>query len=729
MKLVTRIHTGKLLGLARVFGAASPRFASRHPTRPAGLARLFTRCLVILSACAVQIATAHQSSLPVAREWATVGGDLGNTRYSPLSKITRSNVTRLSGAWMKLLDSATRTPPVIAGDLLYLSDATSIYAINPADGSTVWVYRPSSAAPARGGVALGEGRVFCGLSDGHIVALDRKTGQLVWTGFIGDAPPESVSPGLHPGAGATAPPSDPQVGSIVNAPVYIDGQVISGLTGNDLGLPIPGKIAALDAKTGKLSWSFSVIPPAGAPGSETWPDDGDALLHGGGGVWTTGAADSELGLVYYGTGNAVPWYGGETRPGDNLYTASVVALDVKSGQLRWHYQLVHHDMWDMDAGTPLVLFQTRMHGKIRRGLAAMRTDGYLFLLDRETGAPLMPIEERPVKQDIRVRTAATQPFPVDAEQFGAPCVDPSTAPSGFRLGCYFDPLYFDAPNTMLPFITARHAPMSFDPQTGYFYVMGTVGPWWTRRVENPYVVLASRAPGTREYGIYAAIDSRTHKIVWQKRSPWGLAVGSGALTTAGGLLFHVQGDGNLLASDARTGEILWQFQMGFLGVPGPAGIAGAVPPASYEFRGEQYIAVPIGKALWTFKLQGALPPHRPPSPPPHEFGFAGIVEQLPENGAGEIAVGALGSFQAGTARERYADEYVFSPVRASLKAGGSVKFTNYGVLEHTIVAVDGSWTTGEIRPTQSVTVTISKPGNYVFFDKQYPFSKGQLLVR
>jgi plastocyanin len=259
--------------------------------------------------------------------------------------------------------------------------------------------------------------------------------------------------------------------------------------------------------------------------------------------------------------------------------------------------------------------------------------------------------------------------------------------------------------------------------------MGTVGPWWTRRVENPYVVLASRAPGTREYGIYAAIDSHTHKIVWQKRSPWGLAVGSGALTTAGGLLFHVQGDGNLLASDARTGEVLWQFQMGFLGVPGPAGIAGAVPAASYEFHGEQYIAVPIGKALWTFKLQGPLPPRRPPSPPPHEFGFAGIVEALSENGAGEIAVGALGSFQAGTARERYVDEYLFAPVRAGFKAGTSVKFTNYGVREHTIVAEDGSWTTGEIHPAQSVTVTIAKPGSYVFFDEQYPFSKGQLLVR
>src|SRR5262249_53896748 len=150
---------------------------------------------------------------------------------------------------------------------------------------------------------------------------------------------------------------------------------------------------------------------SGQPGSETWPADGMALQRGGGGVWTHGAADADLGLVYYGTGNPVPAAGGGVRAGDNLSTASIVALDIKTGRLKWSYQLTHHDVWEMDVSTPLVLYTARVQGRLRKGLAAMRPDGYLFLLDRETGKPLDRIEERPVRQDIRLRTAPTQPFP------------------------------------------------------------------------------------------------------------------------------------------------------------------------------------------------------------------------------------------------------------------------------------------------------------------------------
>jgi glucose dehydrogenase len=608
---------------------------------------------------------------------------------------------------------------------MYINDATTIYALDPGSGDTVWSFRPQGAAPARGGVAVGEGLVFCGLTDSHIVALERKTGRLVWTGFIGNVATHSATVS-RAGFGPGAPEFDLQVGSIANAPVYIEGKVISGLTGGDLG--VPGKIAALDAKTGELAWSFNVIPQDGQAGANSWPADTDRSRNGGGAVWTTGAADPDLGLVFYGTGNAVPTLGGETRAGDNLYTASVLALEVETGHLRWHYQLVHHDLWDMDVSTPIVLYTTRVNGKLRRGLAAMRTDGYIFRLDRETGVPLAPVEERPVKQDIRLRTALTQPFPTDADQFGPACADRADSPAGFQMSCYFDPLYFDKPDAMSPFITARHAPMSFDPSTGYFYVMGTVGPWWVRRVENPYVVVASRPPGTREYGIYAAIDSRTGKIVWQQQSPWGLAVGSGALTTAGGLLFHMQGDGTFLASDASDGRILWQFQTGLTGVSGPAGIAGGVPAVTYEFRGEQYIAVPMGNAVWAFKLNGHLLPQSPPSAPPHNFGFTGVVESLPSD-RGVIAIGTLESFAAGTVQERYADEFGFRPSRVAIKAGATVRFTNFGILRHTIVAADGSWTTGEIEPAQSVSVTIGKPGIQVFFDPRYPFAKGQLIVR
>jgi quinohemoprotein ethanol dehydrogenase len=683
--------------------------------------RIFNVVGLVLSGLS---AAAAGSTAQLAREWETVGGDAANTRYSPLVRINRSNVHTLGGAWVRTLEAPTRTPPLMTGGLLYINDAASVYALDPVSGATVWSFRPQGAAPARGGVAVGGDLVFCGLSDSHIVALERTTGRLVWTGFIGN-PATNSAAHARAGFGPGAPQFDLQVGSISNAPVYVDGKVISGLTGGDLG--VPGKVVALEAKTGTLAWSFEVIPREEQPGSQTWSDV-DRSRSGGGAVWTTGAADPALGLVYYGTGNPTPTLGGETRAGDNLYTASVIALDVKTGRLRWHYQLVHHDLWDMDVATPLVLYTTRVNGKLRRGLAAMRTDGYLFLLDRETGVPLLPVQERPVKQDIRLRTALTQPFPEAADRFGPACADQADSPAGYQMKCYFEPVYFDRPNVMTPFITSRHAPMSFDPTSGYLYVMGTVGPWWVRRVEDPYVAAASRPPGTREYGIFAAIDSHTGKIVWQRQSPWGLAVGSGALTTAGGLLFHMQGDGNFIASDARNGNVLWQFQTGLTGVSGPAGIAGAVPAATYESHGEQYITVPLGNGIWAFKLNGGLPQRSPAPPPPHAFGFTGIVESLPAAG-GEIAIGTLESFAAGAVRESYPDEYGFKPVRVALKAGASVKFTNFGVQKHTIVAADNSWTTGEIEPAHSVSVTIEKPGIYVFFDKQFPFSKGQLIVR
>jgi plastocyanin len=149
---------------------------------------------------------------------------------------------------------------------------------------------------------------------------------------------------------------------------------------------------------------------------------------------------------------------------------------------------------------------------------------------------------------------------------------------------------------------------------------------------------------------------------------------------------------------------------------------------TYEFRGEQYIAVPMGNAVWAFKLNGHLLPQSPPSAPPHNFGFTGVVESLPSD-RGVIAIGTLESFAAGTVQERYADEFGFRPSRVAIKAGATVRFTNFGILRHTIVAADGSWTTGEIEPAQSVSVTIGKPGIQVFFDPRYPFAKGQLIVR
>lgn len=657
-------------------------------------------------------------------DWVAVGGDLSNSRNSPLSRINVANVARLGGAWLTELDAPTRTPPVVSNGTLYISDATSIYALDLANGSIKWRYVPKSSTPARGGVAIGQGMVFSGLSDSHIIAIDQNSGALKWTGYIGNAPPAIANAGPRINFSGGLPDFSPQIGFIANAPTYVNGTVMSGLTGGDGG--VRGKISGLDATTGRLLWDFYVIPSAGAAGSETWPKDGAALQRGGGAVWTVGAADPDLGLVYYGTGNAVPQAGGEVRSGDNLYTASVVALDIKTGQLRWHYQLAHHDIWEMDAATPIVLFSDRMHGRERKALAAMRTDGYLFILDRESGKPLFPVEERPVKQDIRLRTAPTQPFPVAADKLGPACTDPETIPPGYRPACFFDPIYYDQPDIAPPLIITRQAPMSYDPATGFIYVTGMVASYGFRRFENPYVFEATHPEGAREYGIYAAINSKTNRIVWQNRSTWGLATGSGALSTAGGLLFHMEGDGTFQANDARTGKLLWQFQTGFLGPPGPNNSASSVPAASYEFRGEQYVAVPMGKAVWAFKLGGQLPPRKPLPPPSPVFTFAGAMLPLSDN-AGQITIAGTQS-GPGYGQEQYADEYAVTPQRARIKAGGQIHWTNFGVQSHNMIATDGTWTTGAIQPAQSVTMAISVPGTYEYYCKEHPWTRGQLRV-
>jgi plastocyanin len=277
--------------------------------------------------------------------------------------------------------------------------------------------------------------------------------------------------------------------------------------------------------------------------------------------------------------------------------------------------------------------------------------------------------------------------------------------------------------------------LSFDPQTGRLYVVGMVTSWLYRRFETPNALLVYHPPGTLEYGIYAAIDTNTNKISWQQRSQWGLAGGSGALTTAGGLLLHTEGDGNLQAQEARTGKLLWQFQTGFLGDPGPNSNAGGVPLATYEIGHQQYIAAPMGKGLWALALDGRLPPRPAPTAPGSSFGFTGIVQPLPADGTGEITLAVARTGQQGegvvggaVGQDHFVDEYAIAPGRARVGAGVTFKWTNMGVAAHSIVAQDGSWSTGEIQPAQSVSMSIAKPGTYIYYCKEHPWSQGELLV-
>jgi quinohemoprotein ethanol dehydrogenase len=633
-------------------------------------------------------------------QWSTVGGNSGGTRYSPLAQVNSQNVSKLGAAWVseKVVPApSARAVPVVDNGLLFFTAPPYVYALNISTGKIAWRYHtPRGGEPARGGVAVGDGMVFVGLSNSYLVALREQTGEFVWKTSL-------KNPSGEPAGGASG------------APLFADGLVSIGLNA-DFGYR--GQIVAVDAKTGKIAWRFFAIPSPGEPGSDTWPKNNDSWKHGGGAVWLHGTYDPQLGLDFYVTGNAVPQYGGENRPGDNLFTDSVIALDSKTGKLRWYYQLVHHDIWEADIAEAPVLFDADVNGRTLKAIAAIRTDGYLFMLDRTTGKPLGKIENRPVAQDAFQKTSPTQPYPVGAEPAlpGCDYWKKQPVPAGFYLGCFFTPPTVERPNLLAPVYGMRVTPMAYDPRTHFFYATGTAGLQWFRRAKDPDFFARSfseRVPGLSKlnYGVLAAIDSRTNKLVWRKKFRGGRP--SGALATAGGLVLQMATDGNLQAYNATNGSLVWQFQTG-------QHVGG--PPIAFENGGEEYIATIAGGQVWAFKLGGLLPQRPAPRIPPQED-FQGAIKDT-----ATIQTASLVRDTGISGPHFITDEYAFDPYRARVKAGTTVSWRNNGTLVHTIEAVDGSWSTGPLHPLDIGQVTFNKPGTYVYHCKEYPWDYGEIIV-
>ena len=549
---------------------------------------------------------------PPRADWPLVGGDWGNTRYSTLAQIKPTNVKTMKGAWMVRLNSGFGVPysqqgtPVVRDGVMYITTGQQdIFALDAKTRKLIWEYR-TPADPktpdnkAKRGVAIGGGMVFGEESDirqpapsqgrpeplTRLFALDQKTGKVLWKHELGEDVPKNRRQ------------------YVAAPPLYYKGLVYISISGGDGGLR--GRITAHDAKTGKEVWRWWAVPFPGEPGSETW--EGDSWQTGGGAMWVQPALDPELGLIYVNTGNPWPDYNGSVRGGDNLFTCSVVALDAMTGKYRWHYQAVHHDLWDFDMPTPLILFDQVYGGQMHKALAAHSKQGWVYILDRVTGKPLLPIHEKPAPQDARQKTAATQPLP-DGDPTAPQC---ALTVEGYTPGCMFTPFWSDT-KIAQPSASADWAPGAYDPRTGYLFFTTGVS---TRKF-SPTGRLS--VPGTREYGLITALDSRTNKQVWQKEVPYLAGFGSGVLATAGGLLFHGGSDGYFRAFDSRTGEELWRFQTGF-GADAPA--------AAYEVNGEQFVAIAAGGSrdglkeargdlVWSFSLSGKLNPlNGPPAPPP-----------------------------------------------------------------------------------------------------------------
>ena len=690
------------------------------------MTRLHRRFLASLAVGLIALTGSVQAQAPEggrgypARDWPLVGGNWSGSRYSTLSEVTTDTVDRLAGAWVTQLDggAASRATPVVKDGVLYLTGGANVYAIDARTGDTVWRWQTPASneqrVPSWQGVGLSDDLVFIGLRTSEVVALRQDTGELVWVQPVGSVPQQFGE-------------------TVTTAPIYAQGQVFVGVSNGDSGGQ--GRIVALDAATGELAWTFFVVPRPGEFGHETWPQDSDHWQLGGGGVWLVGTVDPDLGLVYFSTGNPVPMFGGELRAGDNLFTASVLALDMETGERRWHYQVVRHDVWDADIATPVLLYETQVDGQTRKALAAIRADGYLFLFDRETGEPLGPVEQRPVPQDANQLTASTQPFPVAAESILPDCSFwRDKVPPPFQLNCSgFTPPTVDqhtivAPGVPIPRV--RVTPMSHSPQTGYIYAQGIAMVGLARRPADPWL---SNAGGFQltlpdSVGIIAAFDPRTGQVVWKHEVPSSLLGTSGPLTTAGGLMFRSAPDGVVEAYDARTGVRRWTFQTV---AAGPAGetrpLTRPGPAISYALDGEQFIAVPMGRELWAFTLDGPVPARGmpvddpwadlPPSgPAPRE---TQVIETatLIENPSWSIG------------GRRYAmREHAFSPVRAQVSVGVPVRIINNGEMTHTIAARDASWATQMLEPAAWEFVTLDQPGTFLYHCTDHPWAIGEITV-
>jgi alcohol dehydrogenase (cytochrome c) len=367
-------------------------------------------------------------------------------------------------------------------------------------------------------------------------------------------------------------------------------------------------------------WTFYTVPGPGEFGHDTWPDYNDAWMYGGAPVWQTPAIDPELGMIYFSTGNASPDQNGAIREGDNLFTVSVLALDVNTGEYKWHFQQTRHDIWDYDSSSPVVLFDVEKDGVQRKGLSQISKSGYLFLLDRITGEGLTPIVDTPVPQIAEQFTAATQPIPQGDTMINH-CIPDDQIPEGWTVtnnGCTYTP-FGREPALYAPLAGSNWMPTPYDPRLGYVFVCASesiggafLGDFAPEQlgVQTGGMIYGGgfKLPsGTTRRSYQIAVDVRTHNIVWKFESDVGC--NAGATVTAGGLLLISRQDGTLRAYDSATGEEVWRHQL-------DAQVAHS--PVVFEHEGQQKLLVfaagslfaagPKSDSLWLLSLDGTLGP-------------------------------------------------------------------------------------------------------------------------
>ena len=585
------------------------------------LAALLSASLCVVSPLAAETDTARLLAADHDRaDWLTNGRTYSNLRFSPLDQINTGNVARLAPKWIYQTGKPAtfQATPLVDRGVLYLSEPfSSVTALDAKTGRKIWHYEHKLAfkkiccGPANRGVGLGDGRVYVATVDAHLVALDQATGTVVWD-IVLAKPDETAAEdkgvlGKITGANDRKPSGQSGVGAN-SAPLFYDGKVFMGVTGVGYGLHLEadrpgaplgtvvgiagkygssGFLAAFDAATGKRVWQFDSTQPGwegtfvdktayGAPlprdiAKEKAEDvhDTDAWRYGGGTIWHTPALDPKLGLLYFGIGNPSPQATGDGRPGDNLFTVSLVAVDVKTGKLRWYFQQVPHDLWGYDVASPPSLFDVTVDGRSVPAVGEASKVGWYFVNDRRDGKLLFKSE----------------PFVPQQNLFKAPTPEGIVIAPGVGGGSNWSPASVDEVKGVA-YVAAMHLPAFFKTA-----VLPAVG-------DKPAVAYTTADPAkVPNFGTLTALDlHRDGKILWQNKTAQPLV--GGVVATAGGLVFTGEGNGELDAFDARTGKLLWHFDCG-------AGVN--APPIAYAVEGRQYIAVAAGgSAIWGYPQGDAL---------------------------------------------------------------------------------------------------------------------------
>jgi alcohol dehydrogenase (cytochrome c) len=493
--------------------------------------------------------------------WLTFHGDYSGRRHSPLTQITPDNVHRLAAQWTFQTGTTTRgrgfeTTPLVWDGVLYVTGSNNYaWALDARTGRPFWSYRRDlpddltygARAPVNRGFGILGDTLFMVTLDAHLLAFDRKTGRIVWDVELAD---------YHVGYSSTM------------APLVIDDRVIVGISGGEY--QTRGFVDAYDPATGDRIWRFYTVPGPGEPGSETWPTD-DAMARGGGGTWMTGSYDPDLNLLYWGTGNPNPDYYGAGRSGDNLYTDSIVALDADSGTLRWHYQFTPHDTHDWDSNHVPVQAELTIAGEPRQVVMVANRNGFFYVLDRVTGELLVA---KPFTATSWAREIGPDGRPIVLNEDGSQgCLPDPWGSTNFM------PPSFD-PSRGLFFVTARETCATFVPQKpeigpGLYSAGGTV---WTDQ--------------DRSFAALRAIDAATGERRWE--FPYPSATMAGVTSTAAGVVFAGDHEGNFMAFDADSGENLWHYPMG-------SRIWGAAA-MTHMLDGRQHVLIAAGTNLVAFAL-------------------------------------------------------------------------------------------------------------------------------